>query len=74
MTSGAETQLLSVDERVAGGGGLTSSPGPLSVVGVVKISLLVYLVSRLFRYETDGPLVFNVICSIVHTLLLCLEF
>ena len=40
MTSGAETQLLSVDERVAGGGGLTSSPEPLSVVGVVKISLL----------------------------------
>ena len=71
MTSGAETQLLSVDERVAGGGGLTSSPEPLSVVGVVKISLLGVV---WFHYETDGPLVLNVICSIVHTLLLCLEF
>ena len=40
MTSGAETQLLSVDERVAGEGGLTSSPEPWSVVGVVKVSLL----------------------------------
>ena len=66
-----KTQLLSVDERVAGGGGLTSSPEPLSVVGVVKISLLGVV---WFHYETDGPLVFNVICSIVHTLLLCLEF
>ena len=65
MTSGAETQLLSVDERVAGGGGLTSSPEPLSVDGVVKVSLLGVV---LFHYETDGPLVFNVICSIVLNL------